>query len=30
MVNNGLKLIEAHLLFGIPYDPIDIVAHPSQ
>ncbi len=29
MVNKGLELIEAHLLFGVPYDLIDVVVHPQ-
>jgi 1-deoxy-D-xylulose-5-phosphate reductoisomerase len=29
MVNKGLELIETHLLFGIPYDRIDVVVHPQ-
>ncbi|HEY2448734.1 MAG TPA: 1-deoxy-D-xylulose-5-phosphate reductoisomerase, partial [Mycobacterium sp.] len=29
LVNNGLELIEAHLLFGIPYRRIDVVVHPQ-
>ncbi|MEU6642282.1 1-deoxy-D-xylulose-5-phosphate reductoisomerase [Saccharomonospora sp. NPDC046836] len=29
MVNKGLELIEAHLLFGIPCDRIDVVVHPQ-
>ena len=29
MVNKGLEVIEAHLLFGIPYDRIDVVVHPQ-
>ncbi len=29
LVNKGLELIEAHLLFGIPYDRIDVVVHPQ-
>jgi 1-deoxy-D-xylulose-5-phosphate reductoisomerase len=29
MVNKGLELIEAHLLFDIPLDRIDIVVHPQ-
>lgn len=29
MVNKGLELIEAHQLFGIPFDRIDIVVHPE-
>ena len=29
MMNKGLELIEAHHLFGIPSDRIDIVVHPQ-
>jgi len=29
LVNKGLELIEAHLLFGIPYQRIDVVVHPQ-
>ena len=29
LVNKGLELIEAHLLFGIPYTDIDVVVHPQ-
>jgi 1-deoxy-D-xylulose-5-phosphate reductoisomerase len=29
LVNKGLEMIEAHLLFGIPYDRIDVVVHPQ-
>jgi 1-deoxy-D-xylulose-5-phosphate reductoisomerase len=29
LVNKGLELIEAHLLFGIPYSQIDVVVHPQ-
>lgn len=29
LVNKGLELIEAHLLFGIPYDRIGVVVHPQ-
>jgi 1-deoxy-D-xylulose-5-phosphate reductoisomerase len=29
LVNKGLELIEAHLLFAIPYDRIDVVVHPQ-
>jgi 1-deoxy-D-xylulose-5-phosphate reductoisomerase len=29
LVNKGLELVEAHLLFGIPYDRIDVVVHPQ-
>jgi 1-deoxy-D-xylulose-5-phosphate reductoisomerase len=28
-MNKGLEVIEAHELFGIPYDRIDIVVHPQ-
>jgi 1-deoxy-D-xylulose 5-phosphate reductoisomerase len=27
LVNKGLEVIEAHLLFGIPFDRIDVVVH---
>ncbi|MGL5929394.1 MAG: 1-deoxy-D-xylulose-5-phosphate reductoisomerase [Dermatophilaceae bacterium] len=30
LVNKGLEVIEAHLLFGVPYDRIDVVVHPQQ
>ncbi len=30
LVNKGLEVIEAHLLFGIPFDRIDVVVHPQQ
>lgn len=30
LVNKGLEVIETHLLFGIPYDRIDVVVHPSR
>jgi 1-deoxy-D-xylulose-5-phosphate reductoisomerase len=30
LVNKGLELIEAHLLFGIPMDRVDVVVHPQQ
>jgi 1-deoxy-D-xylulose-5-phosphate reductoisomerase len=30
MVNKGLEVIEAHLLFAVPYDRIDVVIHPQQ
>ena len=30
LVNKGLELIEAHLLFNLPLDQIDIVVHPEQ
>ncbi len=29
LVNKGLELIEAHLLFGVPYDALDVVVHPQ-
>jgi 1-deoxy-D-xylulose-5-phosphate reductoisomerase len=29
LVNKGLEVIEAHLLFGIPYDRIEVVVHPT-
>jgi 1-deoxy-D-xylulose-5-phosphate reductoisomerase len=29
LVNKGLEVIEAHLLFGIPFDRIDVVIHPQ-
>ncbi|MCV2488983.1 1-deoxy-D-xylulose-5-phosphate reductoisomerase [Geodermatophilus sp. YIM 151500] len=29
LVNKGLELIEAHLLFGVPYAAIDVVVHPQ-
>jgi 1-deoxy-D-xylulose-5-phosphate reductoisomerase len=28
-VNKGLELIEAHLLFGVPLEAIDVVVHPQ-
>jgi 1-deoxy-D-xylulose-5-phosphate reductoisomerase len=30
LVNKGLEVIEAHLLFGIPFERIDVVVHPQQ
>ena len=30
LVNKGLEVIEAHLLFDIPLDRIDVVVHPQQ
>jgi 1-deoxy-D-xylulose-5-phosphate reductoisomerase len=30
LVNKGLELIEAHLLFGVPMDRVDVVVHPQQ
>ena len=29
LANKGLELIEAHFLFGLPYEQIDVVVHPS-
>lgn len=29
LVNKGLELIETNLLFGVPYDRIDVVVHPQ-
>ena len=29
LANKGLELIEAHWLFGIPYERIEVVVHPS-
>jgi 1-deoxy-D-xylulose-5-phosphate reductoisomerase len=29
LVNKGLELIEAHLLFGTPYEAVDVVVHPQ-
>ena len=29
LVNKGLEVIEAHLLFGVAYDRIDVVVHPQ-
>jgi len=29
LMNKGLEVIEAHLLFGIPFDRIDVVVHPQ-
>ncbi len=30
LVNKGLEVIEAHLLFDVPLDRIDVVVHPQQ
>ena len=30
MVNKGLEVIEAHLLFDVPFNRIDVVIHPQQ
>ena len=29
LANKGLELIEAHFLFGLPYDRIEVVIHPK-
>ncbi|NYF10388.1 1-deoxy-D-xylulose-5-phosphate reductoisomerase [Leifsonia sp. AK011] len=29
LVNKGLEVIEAHLLFGVPYDQIEVTVHPQ-
>uniref|UniRef100_A0A7V3E698 1-deoxy-D-xylulose 5-phosphate reductoisomerase n=1 Tax=Ignavibacterium album TaxID=591197 RepID=A0A7V3E698_9BACT len=29
MMNKGLEVIEAHWLFGLPFDKIDVVIHPQ-
>src|SRR5918998_6580192 len=29
LANKGLELLEAHFLFGLPYEQIDVVVHPS-
>src|SRR5579872_1967558 len=29
LANKGLEVIEAHFLFGIPYDRIEVVVHPT-
>jgi len=29
LANKGLELIEAHFLFGLPYDRLEVVVHPS-
>jgi 1-deoxy-D-xylulose-5-phosphate reductoisomerase len=29
MANKGLEVIEAHWLFGVPYDRIDVMIHPE-
>ncbi|WP_461024786.1 1-deoxy-D-xylulose-5-phosphate reductoisomerase [Thalassiella azotivora] len=30
LVNKGLEVIEAHLLFDVPFDRVDVVVHPQQ
>ena len=29
LMNKGLEVIEAHELYGVPYDQIDVVVHPQ-
>ena len=29
LMNKGLEVIEAHWLFGLPYDQIDVLVHPE-
>ncbi len=29
LMNKGLEVIEAHHLFGVPYDKIDVITHPE-
>ncbi len=29
LMNKGLEIIEAHHLFGLPYDRIDVIVHPG-
>ncbi|MGP3971321.1 1-deoxy-D-xylulose-5-phosphate reductoisomerase [Streptomyces sp. 6N223] len=29
LVNKGLEIIEAHLLYGVPFDRIEVVVHPQ-
>ncbi len=29
LANKGLEVIEAHFLFGLPYDRIDVLVHPT-
>jgi 1-deoxy-D-xylulose-5-phosphate reductoisomerase len=29
LVNKGLEVIEAHLLFGVPFERIEVVVHPT-
>jgi 1-deoxy-D-xylulose-5-phosphate reductoisomerase len=29
LANKGLEIIEAHFLFGVPYDRIEVVVHPQ-
>jgi 1-deoxy-D-xylulose-5-phosphate reductoisomerase len=29
LANKGLEVIEAHFLFGLPYDRIEVIVHPT-
>ena len=29
LANKALEVIEAHFLFGLPYDPLEVVVHPQ-
>ena len=29
LMNKGLEVIEAHFLFGLPYERIEVVVHPT-
>jgi 1-deoxy-D-xylulose-5-phosphate reductoisomerase len=29
LMNKGMEVIEAHFLFGLPYDAIDVLVHPE-
>ncbi len=29
LMNKGLEIIEAHWLFGLPYEQIDVLVHPE-
>ena len=29
LANKGLELIEAHFLFGLPYDQVEVIVHPT-
>ena len=29
LMNKGLEIIEAHWLFGVPYERIEVVVHPQ-
>ena len=29
LANKGLELLEAHVLFGVPYERIEVVVHPT-